>query len=67
MGYKIKDIREKIGMTQTQLSEKSGVSRATIWALESGENKITTTKTLAKIAEAMNVTIDSLLCTDHTA
>lgn len=27
MGYKIKEIREEIGMTQAELSIKSGVSR----------------------------------------
>ena len=65
MGYRIKAVREKIGMSQTQLSKKSGISRATIWMLESGEDKITTTKTLSKIAEAMNVTIDELFAPDN--
>ena len=65
MGYRIKAVREKIGMSQTQLSKKSGISRATIWMLESGEDKITTTKTLSKIAEALNVTIDELFAPDH--
>ena len=46
MGYKIKKIREQLGMSETQLSEISGISRATIWALETGINKTTTTKTL---------------------
>ena len=64
MGYRIKAVREKIGMSQTQLSKKSGISRATIWMLESGEDKITTTKTLSKIAEALNVTIDELFAPD---
>lgn len=65
MGYRIKAVREKIGMSQTQLSKKSGISRATIWMLENGEDKITTTKTLSKLAEALNVTIDELFATDH--
>ena len=67
MGYKIKKIREQLGMSQTQLSEISGISRATIWALETGINKTTTTKTLEKIANAMGVTIDCLFSTDRTA
>ena len=65
MGYRIKAVREKIGMSQTQLSKKSGISRATIWMLENGEDKITTTKTLSKLAEALNVTIDELFAPDH--
>ena len=64
MGYRIREIREKCGMTQMQLSEKSGVSRATICALESGCEKVTTTKTLSKIADAMNVTVDELFADD---
>lgn len=64
MGYKIKEIRERIGMTQMQLSKKSGVSRTTIWALENGSESITTTKTLKKIADAMNVAVDELFNTD---
>ena len=34
MGYKIKDIRESLGMTQEELAEKSGVSRTIISGLE---------------------------------
>lgn len=67
MGYRIKHIRERIGMTQMELSAKSGVSRATICALENGSEKITTTKTLSKIATAMNVTVDELFEIDRTA
>lgn len=65
MGYRIKAVREQIGMSQVQLSKKSGISRATIWMLENGEDKITTTKTLSKLAEALNVTIDELFAPDH--
>ena len=34
MGYKIKELREAMKMTQEELAEKSGVSRGTISALE---------------------------------
>lgn len=67
MGYKIKCIREQRGLTQIQLAKKSGVSRATICALESGEERVTTTKTLHKIASAMDVTIDDLFTDTRTA
>lgn len=60
MGYKIKELREAIGMSQEKLAEKSGVSRGTISALESGENRNTTSKTLLNIAKAMGTTIDQL-------
>lgn len=54
MGYKIKEIREEIGMTQAELSEKSGVTRSIINGLETGRATTTTTDTLKKIASALN-------------
>lgn len=60
MKYRIKELRESAGMSQSQLSKASGVARATIWRLETGEDEITTTKTLTKIAEALRVPVDEL-------
>lgn len=60
MGYKIREERERIGMTQTELSERSGVSRGTISALENGTLRATTTKTLIRIAKAMGTTVDCI-------
>lgn len=64
MGYKIKEIRESKNMTQDELARYSGISRGTIVALESGKEKITTTKTLVKIADALNVTVDDIFFAD---
>ena len=63
MGYKIKDFREALGMTQEELAKKSGVSRGTISALENGTERTTTTKTLSNIARALNTTVDRLFFT----
>ena len=60
MKYRIREIREQIGITQEELSAKSGVSRAPIWALECGDNKVTTTTTLLNIATALGVQMDDL-------
>ena len=60
MGYKIKEKRESLGLTRDELSKKSGVSRATIWAIETNPEYITTTKTLSKLAFALNTTVDAL-------
>ena len=54
MGYKIKEIREEVGMTQAELSEKSGVTRSIINGLETGRTTTTTTDTLKKSASALN-------------
>ncbi len=60
MGYRIKEVREEKRMTQEELSQKSGISRATISALENGTARSTSTKTLLKIAEALGTTVDRI-------
>lgn len=63
MGYKIEEARKKQGLTQNQLSEKSGISRTIISGLESGRISVTTTGTLKKIADALGVKIEDIFFT----
>ena len=63
MGYKIKELREAMKMTQEELAEKSGVSRGTISALENGIDRTTTSKTLVKLAQALDTTVDLIFFT----
>lgn len=63
MGNKIKEVREKIGMSQHELSKRSSVSRATISGLESGRITVTTTDTLKKISVALGKTINEIFFT----
>ena len=65
MGYKIKEVRENLGMSQVQLASISGISRTTIWELENGEKKVTTTRTLERLASAMNVSVDDIFTDDR--
>lgn len=60
MKYKVKLAREKCGMSQEELSEKSGVSRAIISKLENGRNVVTTTETLRKIATALGCKVSDI-------
>jgi transcriptional regulator with XRE-family HTH domain len=60
MGYRIKEVREEKRMTQEELAERSGVSRATISALENGTERATSTKTLLKLADALDTTVDAI-------
>ncbi len=60
MQFKIKEQREALGMTQIQLSEKSGVSRTIISGLESGSITVTTTDTLSKIAKALGKKVSDI-------
>jgi len=58
--YKIKEIREELGLSQDALAKKSGVSRTIISGLESGSVKETSTKTLSKIARALNKNVSDI-------
>ena len=60
MGYKIREIRKAKNMTQDELAKKSGVSRVTISMLENQIDRATSTKTLLKIADALNTTVDQI-------
>lgn len=64
MGYKIKEAREALKMTQAELCKKSGISRGTISALENGTARATSSKTLIKIARALNTTVDKIFFED---
>lgn len=64
MGYKLKEIRKASQMTQEELAEKSGISRGTIVAIENNEQKIVSTKTLLKLADALNTTVDAIFFRD---
>ena len=63
MGFKIKEVRKSLKMSQEELAEKSGISRGTIVALEAGTERVTT-KTLVALAAAMNVSIDQIFFAD---
>ena len=63
MRYRIREIRKNLGMTQDELSEKSGISRATVWKLETGD-EVTMTKTLLAIAKALGVSVSELFVED---
>ena len=54
MGYKIRECREEMGISQEELAKRAKISRTTLSGLESGAIKTTTTDTLLKIADALN-------------
>lgn len=60
MGYKVKEVREEKHMTQEELSQKSGVSRTTIVAIENGEEKDVKVSTLLKLANALDTTVANI-------
>lgn len=64
MGYKIKEARQEKRMSQEELALKSGVSRATISALENGTERYVMMGTLIKLANALDTTIDKIFFVD---
>lgn len=60
MPYKIKEARISRHMTQEELAEKSGISRATISSLENGNSRTTTVDTLVKLAGALGVAVSEV-------
>lgn len=60
MGYKIKEARQAMGLSQEELSEKSGVSRTIISGLETGRLTVTTTGTVKKIADALGKKVSEI-------
>jgi DNA-binding XRE family transcriptional regulator len=65
MGYKLKQRREQMHLTQAQLAEMSGISRQTISSIENNEGKAVTSSTLAKLAKALGTTIGNLFFADN--
>lgn len=61
---KLKQLREEAGLSQKELSLKSGVSRVTISMLETGSQTNTTANTLIKLANALDKKVaDFFNCT----
>lgn len=57
---KIREFREKQNMTQQELSEKSGISRAYISQLENNDSLIVKSSTMLAIASALKKPVGSI-------
>lgn len=62
LGRNVRRLRKKVGYTQEQLAERSGIPRATMAGVEK-EDANPTLNVIASIADAMGVSIDELLRT----
>lgn len=61
MKYKVKERREKLGMSQVELIEKSGISKATISLIENDGDLDIKVSTLKALAEALKCSVASLI------
>jgi transcriptional regulator with XRE-family HTH domain len=56
----IKELRKKHKISQEELARKAGVTYSTLIKIESGANDNPTIKTMKKIADALEVSLDEL-------
>ena len=59
-GKRVKAIRERMGITQTELARRTGLTPATISQYESGKRTMSS-RSVPKLAAVLNVTSDYLL------
>lgn len=60
MVFNVKKIREEKGISQEELSKKTGISRTIISGMETGLVKNATVETVKKIAQALDVKISDI-------
>ena len=61
MKFKIKEVRQKRGFTQTELARRAGVTRVMIWALESSKWEDVSVGNLYRIAAVLGCKMDDLV------
>lgn len=61
LAKKIRELRNKKGLSQERLARVAGVSYNTVVKIESGESKNPTFQTMAGIAKALGVSLDELV------
>ena len=64
LGYKIKRLRQKRGLTQEQLAEKAEISTRSLSGIELGENFMTAI-TMEKLLDALGVSVNELFSAEH--
>ena len=61
LAKKVKQFREKLGLSQEKLARLSDVSNNTIINIEAGKQDNPTIDTLKKVAKALDVSVEDLI------
>lgn len=61
---RIRELRQKLSLSQSALADRSGVPQTTISAIENGTQP--KANTLAKLSQALNVSMEDLLKNDDS-
>ena len=62
---KIIDLRLKLGLKQSELARRAGLSAPTVWALEKGDTKMPKFDTLKALADALGVPIPRIMADEQ--
>ena len=60
MANRLKEMRYKRMMNMSELARRSGISRTTIWKLETQPDKTTTNKTMDALAKALDMPVTKI-------
>lgn len=61
LARKVKQLREKLGLSQEKLARLADVSNNTIINIEAGKQDNPTIETLKKVAKALDVSVEELI------
>ena len=61
LAKKVKQLRQKLGLSQEKLARLADVSNNTIINIEAGKQDNPTIDTLKKVAKALNVSVEELI------
>lgn len=64
MANRLKEMRYKRMMNMSELARRSGISRTTIWKLETQPDKTTTNKTMDALAKALDMPVTKIFFTN---
>jgi len=61
LAREVKQLREKLGLSQEKLARLADVSNNTVINIEAGKQDNPTINTLKKVAKALNVSVEELI------
>jgi transcriptional regulator with XRE-family HTH domain len=61
LGSRVREARERLGMTQEKLAQQVTIERNTLWYIEAGRTKHPRADQIAALAQALHVSADYLL------